>query len=171
MPRLVYMLVPLVPAAALLAPVPAATAMEPTRDSLSLVTHPRVPCPDGGVLNGTFEVDRNITTFHDESGTAIREEWWDLATGSWTNPLTGSILDNRSLRVFQRDLISGEVISTGTNAVTKLPDGGSLSAAPAARSSTKQAIWSSTTARTPRASAANSATRRAPNNTDNSRRR
>ncbi len=124
MPRLIYLVVPLLPAAALLAPVPAATAMEPTTDSVSLVTHPRVPCPDGGVVYGTFNVDRNITTFYDQSGNAIREEWWDLASGSWTNPLTGATLDSRSLRVFQRDLLSGEVISTGTNAVTKLPDGG-----------------------------------------------
>ena len=43
--------------------------------------------------------------------------------GTWTNPHTGESLPSRGVRVFHRDLVTGELFTTGTNIVTKLPDG------------------------------------------------
>jgi hypothetical protein len=41
-----------------------------------------------------------------------------------TNPLTGKSLPDSGVRIFHRDLVTGELFTTGTNVVTKLPDGG-----------------------------------------------
>jgi hypothetical protein len=101
-----------------------AAAVEPTRDTLHVTTVTPVPCPSGVALIGVFEVTREITTFYDNDGTPVRQLWVASFEGTTTNPLTGESLPNSGVRVFHRDLVTGELFTTGTNVVTKLPDGG-----------------------------------------------
>jgi len=102
-----------------------AAAIEPTRDTLHVTSMTPAPCSSGGVvLSGVFSVTREITTFYDNTGTAVRQLWVASFEGTWTNPLTGESLPSSGVHVFHRDLVSGEFFTTGTNIVTKLPDGG-----------------------------------------------
>jgi hypothetical protein len=75
-------------------------------------------------LLGVFNVTREITTFYDDEGQPVRQLWVASFEGRWTNPLTGASLPNRGIRVFHRDLVTGEFFTTGSDVVTKLPDGG-----------------------------------------------
>ena len=101
-----------------------ATAAEPSRETLQVTSVTPVPCTSGVTLIGVFEVTREITTFYDDDGTAVRQLWVASFEGTTTNPQTGQSLPNRGIRVFHRDLVTGELFTTGTNVVTKLPDGG-----------------------------------------------
>ena len=101
-----------------------AAAVEPTRETVHVTTINRNPCPSGVALIGVFDVTREITTFYDEDGNAIRQLWHATFEGTTTNPLTGLSLSNRGVRVFHEDLVTGELFTTGDNVVTKLPDGG-----------------------------------------------
>ena len=118
-----FLLLPLVTVLAL-AFAGVAGAVEPTRDTLVLTSRTTNPCPSGVVLQGVFTVVRAITTFYDQDGRAINELWVNQLDGAWTNPLTGASLPNRGVRIFHRDRVTGELFTTGTNVVTKLPDGG-----------------------------------------------
>lgn len=102
----------------------AASAVEPTRDTIVLTSRTTNPCPSGVVLIGVFSVVREITTFYDQDGQQVRQLWVATFDGTWTNPLTGASLPNRGQRIFHRDLVTGEFFTTGNNVVTKLPDGG-----------------------------------------------
>jgi hypothetical protein len=105
--------------------VPATTAAaEPSRETLHVTTVTPVPCASGVTLIGAFDVTREITTFYDADGTAVRQLWVASFEGTTTNPQTGQSLPNRGVRVFHRDLVTGELFTTGTNVVTRLPDGG-----------------------------------------------
>jgi hypothetical protein len=119
--RGVLILVPLV--AALAAPATAA-AVEPTRETLHVTSIVPVPCAGGVTLIGVFDVTREITTFYDGDGTPTRQLWVASFEGTTTNPNTGDSLPNRGVRIFHKDLVTGELFTTGTNVVTKLPDGG-----------------------------------------------
>jgi hypothetical protein len=101
-----------------------AAAVEPTRETLHVTTVVRPPCPSGVTLLGVFDVTREITTFYDQDGIAVRQLWVASFEGTTTNPQTGQSLPNRGVRIFHRDLVTGELFTTGTNVVTKLPDGG-----------------------------------------------
>jgi hypothetical protein len=101
-----------------------AAAVEPTRETLHVTTITPAPCPSGVVLIGVFSVTREITTFYDNDGNAVRQLWVASFEGTWTNPQTSESLPNWGVRVFHRDLVTGELFTTGTNVVTKLPDGG-----------------------------------------------
>jgi hypothetical protein len=101
-----------------------ASAVEPTRETVMVTSRTPVPCPSGLTLVGVFDVVREITTFYDNDGNPVRELWVATFEGTTTNPLTGESLPNRGIRVFHRDLVTGELFTTGTNVVTKLPDGG-----------------------------------------------
>jgi hypothetical protein len=101
-----------------------AAAVEPTRETLHVTTITPVPCASGVTLIGVFSVTREITTFYDNDGNAVRQLWVATFDGTTTNPQTGQSLPNRGVRVFHRDLVTGEFFTTGTNVVTKLPDGG-----------------------------------------------
>ena len=101
-----------------------AAAAEPSRETLHVTSVTPVPCASGVTLIGVFEVTREITTFYDDDGTAVRQLWVASFEGTTTNPQTGQSLPNRGIRVFHRDLVTGELFTTGTNVVTKLPDGG-----------------------------------------------
>jgi hypothetical protein len=119
--RRLLMLIPLIAALA----VPAtAVAVEPTRETVHVTSTARTPCPSGVTLIGLFSVTREITTFYDNDGNPVRQLWVASFEGTTTNPLTGLSLPNSGVRVFHRDLITGELFTTGTNVVTKLPDGG-----------------------------------------------
>lgn len=101
-----------------------AAAVEPTRDTVHVTTVNRSPCPSGVSLIGVFDVTREITTFYDQDGNPISQLWHATFEGTMTNPLNGMSLTNRGVRVFHEDLVTGELFTTGTNVVTKLPDGG-----------------------------------------------
>lgn len=110
--------------AAPLALAASAAASEPTRDTVHVTTITSNPCLSGVMLAGVFDVTREITTFYDSDGNAVRQLWVASFDGTWTNPVTGASLPNRGVRIFHRDLITGEFFTTGSNIVTKLPDGG-----------------------------------------------
>jgi hypothetical protein len=101
-----------------------AAAVEPTRETLHVTTITPVPCASGVTLIGVFNVTREITTFYDGDGNAVRQLWVASFEGTTTNPQTGQSLPNTGVRVFHRDLLTGELFTTGTNVVTKVPDGG-----------------------------------------------
>lgn len=101
-----------------------AAALEPTHETLNVTTITPVPCASGVTLIGDFDVTREITTFYDADGTAVRQLWVASFEGTTTNPQTGASLPNRGVRIFHRDLVTGELFTTGTNVVTKLPGGG-----------------------------------------------
>ena len=84
-----------------------AAAVEPTRDTLHVTTITPAPCPSGVVLIGVFSVTREITTFYDNDGNALRQLWVASFEGTWTNPQTGASLPNWGVRVFHRDLVTG----------------------------------------------------------------
>jgi len=107
-----------------LAVVGPAGAVEPTRDTIVLTSRTTNPCPSGVALIGVFSVVREITTFYDQDGQQVRQLWVATFDGTWTNPLTGASLPNGGVRVFHRDLVTGEFFTTGDNVVTKLPNGG-----------------------------------------------
>ncbi len=119
--RRLLILVPLV--AALAAPTTAA-AVEPTRETLHVTSIARTPCPSGITLIGVFDVTREITTFYDNGGNPVRQLWVASFEGTTTNPNTCESLPNRGVRIFHKDLVTGELFTTATNVVTKLPDGG-----------------------------------------------
>jgi hypothetical protein len=120
----VALLVALFSLIASLAAAGTASATEPTRETIQLVSRTTNPCPDGTALIGVFDVTREITTFYDADGTPIRQLWVASFDGTWTNPLTGASLPNTGIRIFHRDLVTGEFFTTGDNVITKLPDGG-----------------------------------------------
>jgi hypothetical protein len=101
-----------------------AAAYPPTRETVTVISRPITPCPSGVGLVGVFNVTREITTFYDDEGNPVHQLWVASFEGTMTNPLTGSSLPNRGIRVFHWDLVTGELFTTGTNIVTKLPDGG-----------------------------------------------
>jgi hypothetical protein len=98
--------------------------VEPTRETVAVTTRTTAPCPSGVALVGVFDVVREITTFYDADGHPVMQLWHATFEGTWTNPLTGASLPNSGLREFHWDLTTGEFFTTGTNVVTKLPDGG-----------------------------------------------
>jgi hypothetical protein len=111
-------------AAAALAFAAPAAALAPTRDTVHLTRLVPTACPGGVTLVGTFDLTREITTFYDADGTPVRQQWvvtWDATT---RNPVTGVSVPTIGIRIFHRDLLTGEVFTTGSNSVTKLPDGG-----------------------------------------------
>jgi hypothetical protein len=102
----------------------AASATEPTRETIQLVSRTTNVCSDGTRLAGVFDVTREITTFYDSDDTPVRQLWVASFEGAWTNPLTGASLPARGIRIFHIDLTTGAMSTTGTNVITKLPDGG-----------------------------------------------
>ena len=112
--------------AALSATVPAAAAnaTEPTRTTTHVVSTLSRTCDSGVVLRSTFVVVREITTFYDADGTPVSQLWRAIIDGVTVNTLTGASLTNHGLRIFHRDLLTGELFTTGPNTFTRLPDGG-----------------------------------------------
>jgi len=101
-----------------------AGAVAPTRQVVALTSRTTIPCPNGAVLLGVFNVVRDITTFYDRDDNPVSQLWVASFEGTITNPLTGASLPSSGVRVFHRDLVTGEFFTTGDNLVTKLPDGG-----------------------------------------------
>jgi hypothetical protein len=102
-----------------------ANAAEPIRTTETL--HRRidasVTCPDFDIT-GEFDITREITTFTDQDGVAVRRIIHADITGTFTNASNGESLPTSGVRVFHFDLLTGEAFSTGSNNVTRLPDGG-----------------------------------------------
>jgi hypothetical protein len=102
-----------------------AAALEPTRETVTLhrVANPFVSCPGFAVI-GVFDITREITTFNDQDGTPVMRIIHADVTGTVTNAVTGYSLPADGVRIFHYDLTTGEFFSTGSNAVTPLPGGG-----------------------------------------------
>lgn len=110
--------------AALAVPATAA-AVEPTRETVTLhrVVNPFVTCPGFAVV-GVFDITREITTFYDQDGTPVMRIIHADVTGTVTNAVTAYSLPADGVRIFHYDLTTGQFFSTGSNAVTPLPGGG-----------------------------------------------
>jgi hypothetical protein len=104
-----------------------ASAVEPTRQTVVQVgVHSTAPCPSGVVLQGLFDITRDITTYYDQAPTPVRRLSVNRAEGTWTNPNTGAWLAAEVGRQVHTDLTTGESFSTGTNSRTFLPGGGGV---------------------------------------------
>jgi len=104
-----------------------AVAGEPTRQTVVQVgVHSTAPCPSGVVLQGLFDITRDITTYYDEAGTPVRRLSVNRAEGTWANPDTKAWLAAEVGRQVHTDLATGESFSTGTNSRTFLPGGGGV---------------------------------------------
>jgi hypothetical protein len=103
----------------------AAGAAEPTRETVTLhrVINPFVSCPGFAVI-GAFDITREITTFSDQDGTALKRIIVADIAGTLTNAITGSSLPTAGVRIFHFDLVTGEEFTTASNNFTKLPSGG-----------------------------------------------
>jgi hypothetical protein len=119
--RRLLILVPLTVALALPA---AAAAFEPTRETVHLTNRLTSTCPNGDVIVGVFDVTQERTTFYDSDGRPVRQLWVLTIEGTTTNLSTGESVPNFGLRVFHRDLLTGELFTTGSNVVIQLPGGG-----------------------------------------------
>jgi hypothetical protein len=102
-----------------------ASAVEPTRETVTLhrVINPFVACPGFAVI-GEFDLVREITTFYHEDGTPVKRVIYAEITGTVTNAVSGYSLPTAGVRIFHYDLTTGEFFTTGSNNFTKLPDGG-----------------------------------------------
>ncbi len=111
--------------AAALALAGAASAVEPTRETVTLhrVINPFVTCPGFAVI-GEFDLVREITTFYDQDGTPVKRIIYAEIAGTVTNAVTGYSLPTAGVRVFHYDLTTGEFFSTGSNTLIKLPNRG-----------------------------------------------
>jgi hypothetical protein len=114
----------LVPFIAALAIPAMAAAVEPTRETVQLTNRLTSTCPNGDVIVGEFDITQERTTFYDSDGNAIRQLWVVKLEGTTTNVTTGLSVPNFGLRVFHRDLVTGEVFTTGSNVIVPLPGGG-----------------------------------------------
>ena len=104
-----------------------AVADEPTRLTSVLVgVRSTAPCPSGVVLQGLFDITRDITTYYDTAGSPVRRLSVNRAEGTWANPNTGARLAAEVGRQVHTDLTTGESFSTGTNSRTFLPGGGGV---------------------------------------------
>jgi hypothetical protein len=112
--------------AALALPAGYAEAREPTRQTVMQMLHTGALCPSGVVLQGLFDVTREITTFYDSAGTPVTQLQVNSAVGTWTNPNTGASLDAVVVREIHTDLTTGGSFSTGSNTRTFLPGGGGV---------------------------------------------
>jgi hypothetical protein len=119
--RRLLVVIPLIGALA----VPAtAAAVEPTRETVHLTNRVTSTCPNGDVFVGVFNLTQERTTFYDGDGSPIRQLWVVKIEGTTTNLTTGLSVPNFGLRVFHRDLVTGEVFTTGSNVIIQLPGGG-----------------------------------------------
>jgi hypothetical protein len=104
-----------------------AMAVEPTRQTLVQVgARSTAPCPSGVVLQGLFDITRDITTYFDQAGTPVSRLSVNRAVGTWTNPTSGAWLAAEVGRQVHTDLTTGESFSTGTSSRTFLPGGGGV---------------------------------------------
>ena len=104
-----------------------ATAVEPTRQTVVQTgVHSTAPCPSGVVLQGLFDITRDITTYYDQAGAPVQRLSVNRAEGTWTNPDTGAWLAAEVVRQVHTDLATGDSFSTGTNSRTFLPGGGGV---------------------------------------------
>lgn len=119
--RRLLILVPLTIALALPA---AAAAVEPTRETVQLTNRLTSTCPNGDVIVGVFDLTQERTTFYNSEGQPVRQLWVVKLEGTTTNLSTGESVPNFGLRVFHRDLVTGEIFTTGSNVIIQLPGGG-----------------------------------------------
>ena len=103
----------------------AANATEPTRQTVVTVgAHSTALCPSGVVLQGLFDITRDITTYYDADGISVRRLSSNRAEGTWTYPNTGAWLASIVVSEVHFDLTTGGRFATGSGARNMLPDGG-----------------------------------------------
>jgi hypothetical protein len=102
-----------------------AAAVEPSRTSevIHPFFNPYKQCP-GFTVVGRFDVVREITTFYDNNGVAVRRLIRAAITGTVTNAVTGSSLPAAGVRIFHYDLSDGSFVVTGDAAFELLPGAG-----------------------------------------------
>ena len=100
------------------------SASEPTRTTeiIHRRLDPWFTCPGFDTI-GEFDLIRQITTYFDHDGVAVRRIIHVDVTGTLTHAGTGESLPTSGVRVFHFDLTTGDAFSTGSNNVTHLPDG------------------------------------------------
>jgi hypothetical protein len=101
------------------------SATEPTRTT-EIIQHrvdPWFTCPGFDIV-GEFDIIREITTYFDQDGVAVRRVIHADVTGTLTHAGTGESLPTSVVRVFHFDPSTGDAFSTGSNTITRLPDGG-----------------------------------------------
>ena len=104
-----------------------AVAGEPTRQTFTQIgVRSTAPCPSGVLLQGLFDITRDVTTHYDAAGIPVRRLSVNRAEGSWTNAGTGAWLASEVVRQVHTDLITGEAFSTGSSSRTFLPGGGGV---------------------------------------------
>lgn len=104
-----------------------AVAAEPARQTFTQVgVRSTALCPSGAILQGLFDITRDVTTYYDTAGIPVRRLSVNRAEGSWTNPGTGAWLRSEVVRQVHTDLATGEAFSTGTSSRTFLPGGGGV---------------------------------------------
>ena len=102
-----------------------AAAMAPTTIEEQFTRVLNNHCPDFAIRS-TFWVDRRVTTFYDNDGTAIRRVTYGFFPGQVQNLSTGYTLPSYNVRVIEQDLVTGVTRSTGTNVRVYEPQGGTI---------------------------------------------
>lgn len=104
-----------------------AAAVAPTRTTevIHPVFNPYKQCP-GFVVVGRFDVVREITTFYDDNGVAVRRLIHASITGTVTNAVTGFSLPAAGVRIFHYDLSDGTFVVTGDASFAQLPGAGTF---------------------------------------------
>lgn len=106
-------------------PATSANAAAPTRQTtVQLGSRSGALCPSGVVLQGLFDITRDITTYYDPDGNPVRRLSRNRAEGTWSNPNTGAWLASFVVSEVHLDLTTDERFATGSNARNMLPDGG-----------------------------------------------
>jgi hypothetical protein len=101
-------------------------AIAPTIQEVHVFRQIVSQCPDFTIL-ATFEFDRRVTTYYDADGTPIRQTIHANLAGSFTqNTETGFTIPFIGTRYIETDLVTGTVVSTGTNAHALLPGLGTI---------------------------------------------
>jgi len=106
----------------------AADAAEPTRETVQVTRNlpSFVSCPNGVIIDATFQLTREITVFADSAGTPVRRQVHVTADGVLSNRITGESVTSSGVRIFHTDLVSLEQFTTGSNTIIHQPNGGTI---------------------------------------------
>ena len=104
-----------------------ASAIPPTVETISRhLDFGVVGSCSGFDVTATFDATRRVTTFYNSEGIPIRQQIHVEVPGTVTNLATGKMLTTTGVRNITRDLLTGEVKSTATNAHVIVPGQGTV---------------------------------------------